>query len=81
MSQIVLPMYNPSPTAVKFHNDDSFVRGVVAGVGTGKSVMMIQELVMRGFNQAPGADGVRRTRFGLVRSTYPRLRETTIKTF
>lgn len=81
MTQIALPMYNPSPTAVKFHNDDHFVRGVVAGVGTGKSVMMIQEMVLRGFNQAPGADGVRRTRFGLVRATYPSLRNTTVKTF
>lgn len=81
MTIITMPTYNPSPTAIAFHNDDSFVRGVVAGVGTGKSVMMIQELIRRGFDQAPGADGVRRTRFGLVRSTYPKLRETTIKTF
>lgn len=81
MAQITMPMYKPSPTAVKFHNDDSFVRGMIAGVGTGKSVMMIQELLRRGFDQAPGPDGVRRTRFGLVRATYPQLRETTIKTY
>ena len=81
MSQIVMPMYNPSPTAVEFHKDNSFVRGVVAGVGTGKSVMMIQELMLRGFAQDPGPDGVRRTRFGLVRATYPSLRTTTVKTF
>lgn len=81
MAQIVMPMYNPSPTAVQFHNDDSFVRGVVAGVGTGKSVMMIQELIIRGFNQDPSYDGVRRTRFGLVRATYPSLRTTTVKTY
>lgn len=81
MSQIVMPMYNPSPTAVQFHTDDSFVRGVVAGVGTGKSVMMIQELLRRGFQQDPGPDGVRRTRMGLVRATYPSLRTTTVKTF
>ena len=81
MTQIVMPMYNPSPTAVEFHNDDTFVRGVIAGVGTGKSVMMIQELLLRGYSQAPGVDGVRRTRFGLVRATYPNLRMTTVKTF
>lgn len=81
MAQIVMPTYNPSRTAVEFHNSDHFVRGVIAGVGTGKSVMMIQELLRRGFNQDPGADGVRRTRMGLVRSTYPNLRLTTIKTF
>ena len=81
MAQIVMPTYKPSPTAIKFHMSDEFVRGVIAGVGTGKSVMMIQELLRRGFNQAPGPDGVRRTRMGLVRSTYPNLRLTTIKTF
>ena len=76
-----MPMYNPSATAVQFHTDDSFVRGVVAGVGTGKSVMMIQELLRRGFQQDPSSDGVRRTRMGLVRATYPNLRTTTVKTF
>ena len=81
MAQIVMPTYNPSRTAVEFHNSDHFVRGVIAGVGTGKSVMMIQELLRRGFNQDPGADGVRRTRMGLVRATYPSLRMTTVKTF
>lgn len=81
MAQIVMPTYKPSPTAIKFHTSNEFVRGVIAGVGTGKSVMMIQELLRRGFNQDPGADGVRRTRMGLVRSTYPNLRLTTIKTF
>ena len=81
MAKIVMPTYKPSPTAIKFHTSNEFVRGVIAGVGTGKSVMMIQELLRRGFDQAPGPDGVRRTRMGLVRSTYPNLRLTTIKTF
>lgn len=34
MSQIVMPTYKPSPTAIKFHTSDEFVRGVIAGVGT-----------------------------------------------
>lgn len=79
--EIKLPTYHPSKTAIKFHNCGAFVRGVVAGVGTGKSVMMIQELLQIGFNQAKGKDGVRRSRFGLIRATYPSLRTTTIKTF
>lgn len=81
MAIITMPTYEPSPTAIAFHNDDSFVRGVVAGVGTGKSVMMIQELLRRGFDQAPGPDGVRRTRFGIVRATYPMLKSATVKTY
>lgn len=81
MARITMPMYNPSPTAILFHNDETFVRGVVAGVGTGKSVMMIQELLRIGFIQAPGPDGVRRSRMGIVRATYPSLRTTTVKTY
>lgn len=81
MSQIIMPQYNPSPTGKRFHWDNSFVRGVVSGVGTGKSVMMIQDLVSRGYNQAPGPDGVRRSRFGIVRATYPSLRTTTVRTY
>lgn len=81
MTQITMPMYHPSKTGKAFHLDRSFVRGVIAGVGTGKSVMMIQELLYIGYNQAPGPDGIRRSRFGIVRATYPSLRTTTVKTY
>ncbi len=64
MSQIVMPTYNPSRTACMFHNSDHFSCVVWRGVGTGKSVMMIQEPLRRGFAQDPGVDGVRRTRLG-----------------
>ncbi len=63
-----------------FHSGDHFVRGVVAGAGTGKSVMMIRATASW-VAQDPGVDGVRRTRFGLVRATYPSLRTATVKTF
>lgn len=73
--------YVPSPTALKFHTDKSFIRGVIAQPGSGKSVMMIQELLWIGYNQAPDQFGVRNSRFAIIRATYPALRTTTIKTY
>lgn len=74
--------YIPSPTGLKFHTaKEFFTRGMVAQPGSGKSVAMIQELLWIGLNQAPDQMGVRRSRFAIVRATYPSLRTTTIKTF
>jgi hypothetical protein len=39
------------------------------------------EIALRAAAQAPGPDGVRRTRFAVIRNTMPMLRDTTIKTF
>lgn len=49
--------------------------------GSGKSSVCVQEIVRRGIEQAPGKDGIRRTRWAVIRNTYPSLRDTTIKTF
>lgn len=73
-------LYVPGPTLLRFHNDDSLVRGVVGPVGSGKSVGCAMELLARSVRQAPHADGVRRTRWGVIRNAYPELRSTTMKT-
>lgn len=72
--------YVPSPTAKLFHASDKPLRGVMGPVGAGKSVMCIMELFSRALEQAPSPDGVRRTRFILVRNTFPQLTSTTLKT-
>jgi len=38
------------------------------------------ELLLRSLNQTPHTDGVRRTRWGIIRNAYPELRSTTMKT-
>ena len=78
MRQIV---YYPTPTAEKFHADDSFVRAVMGPVGSGKSVMCVLELLKRAMAQHPNASGVRKSRWAVIRATYPMLKTTTIKTF
>lgn len=74
--------YIPEPTAIRFHNDrDNYYYRFIRGVpGSGKSVMCIMECLQWAMAQEP-YEGVRRTRFCIVRATYPELKSTTIKTW
>jgi len=73
--------YKAESTPAKFHGSDSFVRGIMGPVGSGKSVACCIELVSRAFQQEPGHDGVRRFRAAAIRNSYPELKTTTIKTW
>lgn len=73
--------YDATETAIDFHNDDSFVRGLLGPVGCGKSVACMLEILSRGIQQAPGFDGIRKTRWAIIRNTYPELKSTTLKTW
>lgn len=73
--------YNATKTASEFHADNSFVRLMIGPVGCGKSVADCMEVFKRALQQAPGSDGVRRSRWAITRNTYPELKETTIKTW
>jgi len=71
----------PGANAVKFHSSDAFVRGLMGPVGSGKSSSCCVEIVARALRQKPSADGVRRSRWLVIRNTYPELKSTTIKTW
>lgn len=71
----------PGPVAAAFHYSNAFVRGLMGPVGSGKTVSCIWEVFTRGCEQEPSADGVRKTRWAIVRNTYPELKTTTIKTW
>ncbi len=60
---------------------DAFIRGIKGPIGSGKSVACCNEIIVRGCEQEPGRDGVRRTRWAAVRNTYPELKSTTIETW
>ncbi len=64
-----------------FMLSNSYFRGVRGPVGSGKSVACCAEIMRRAAQQEPGPDGVRRTRFAVVRNTNPQLKTTTIKTW
>jgi hypothetical protein len=68
------------PTIGRFMESDAFIRGLMGPFSSGKSSGCLFDLINRGLRQAPGRDGVRRSRWAVVRNTYPQLRDTTIKT-
>ena len=74
-------IYNPPPTLARFHKSAAFVRGIMGPVGSGKSTGCCAEVMSRACEQAPGADGVRRSRFAIARNTYRELADTTVRTW
>lgn len=73
--------YNASPTLRKFHKSEAFVRGVRGPIGSGKSVGMCIEIFTRLNQQAKDKSGKRKSRWAVVRNTYPELETTTLKTW
>ena len=73
--------YSVIPTFAQVHQDDNkyiFVRGPV---GSGKSSGCIWHCFLTAMNQKPASDGVRRTKFGILRASYPALKSTVIKSW
>jgi hypothetical protein len=58
---------------------ESFGRLIAGPVGSGKTTAMIMELLRRACEQAPGDDGLRHTRFAIVRQTLSQLKLTILK--
>lgn len=73
--------YTASHTAAKLHASNKLVRGFMGPVGNGKSVACIQEIVRLAREQAPNNQGVRKSRWAIIRNTTPELRTTTLNTW
>jgi len=78
---MVRVQYNAPATVGRFLQSTAFVRCCVGPVGSGKSSGCVVEILRRAVEQAPSEDGIRRTRFAIIRNTYSQLRDTTRKTF
>lgn len=74
-------VYEASPTLKTFHKDDNFVRAIMGPIGSGKSVACCWEIMFRAMAQEPHTDGVRRSRWVIIRNTYRELIDTTMLTF
>lgn len=61
--------------------DDTFFRGIRGPVGSGKSVGCCIEIFRRALAQEKNEDGIRKSRWAIIRNTNPQLRTTTIKTW
>lgn len=73
--------YTAPPTLAEFMRSNQRIRIVRGPVGSGKSSAMVMELLRRALEQAPDPkDGIRRTRFVIVRNTMPQLKTTSMKT-
>lgn len=72
--------YSSVPTIKRFSQSQARIRGLMGPFGSGKSSGCLIELVKMAQAQKPWRDGIRRTRFAIVRNTYPQLRDTTIRT-
>ena len=72
---------NPlGPVASAFYLDNSEVAAIMGPVGSAKSTAAAGRLVRHAYEQAP-YNGIRHTRFAIVRNTGPQLVDTTIKTW
>jgi hypothetical protein len=68
-------------TLKRFTESDARVRGIRGVIGSGKSSVCVWELIRRGLEQAPSTlDGIRKTRWFIVRNTYMQLKDSTIRT-
>lgn len=74
--------YIAEPTPARMHMDKtSLVRYIEGPFGSGKSSACVMELLMLGMQQQPDENNIRRSRWAVIRNTYPELKSTTIKTF
>lgn len=74
--------YKPDGQVIKsFMKSDVFFRGLRGPVGSGKSVCCCVEIFRRALEQKKAEDGVRHSRWAIIRNTNPQLKTTTIKTW
>jgi hypothetical protein len=69
------------PTIQSFFDCDAFIRGLMGPFGSAKSSACTIEIGQRGIAVPPGPDGVRRSRYAVVRNTNKQLEDTTERTF
>ena len=74
--------FSSSPTVARFFKSDAFVRGIMGPVGSGKSYACCAEIFRKAVAQkASPRDGIKHTRWAIVRNTHPMLKTTTLKTW
>tara|TARA_R100001594_G_scaffold20205_1_gene39083 strand:+ start:1686 stop:3194 length:1509 start_codon:yes stop_codon:yes gene_type:complete len=74
--------YKPAGvTSKNFLKSEKFVRGIRGPVGSGKSVSCCIEIFRRACQQDKAPDGIRYSKWAVIRNTNPELRTTTIATW
>lgn len=73
--------YTASATVSKFMRSEAFFRAICGPVGSGKSVGCVIEVFRQAMSMPAGKDGIRRSRFVVVRNTRQQLKDTTLRTW
>ncbi len=73
--------FEGSQTIWDFINDRSFVTGILGPLGSGKSIACCLKIMALASMQEPDRNNIRRSRWAVIRNTYPELKSTTIKTW
>lgn len=74
--------YAPGPVATAFHRDEkSRVKLLIGPFGTGKTTAAAWDIIDFQSERVVPVSGKKRSRFAVVRNTYPELRDTTIRTY
>lgn len=76
MAQIT---YSAPPTVARFMKSDAFFRLIAGPVGSGKTTGCLFEMFRRACEQEKAPDGLRYTRFAIVRQTLKQLKDTVLK--
>jgi hypothetical protein len=71
--------YEAPPTLARFMKSEAFGRIAAGPVGSGKTTSCVLELTRRALLQTAAPDGVRYTRFAVVRQTLKQLKDTVLK--
>jgi hypothetical protein len=71
--------FKAAPTVGRFMESAAFFRLIAGPVGSGKTTGCIYETARRAFEQAKAPDGIRYTRFAIVRQTLKQLKDTVLK--
>lgn len=71
--------YNAPPTCAAFMKSEAFFRLIGGPVGSGKTTACLFELFRRACEQRPAPDGIRYTRFAIVRQSLKQLKDTVLK--
>ena len=72
--------YEPLPTLLLFHNDNSAIRCIVGPVGSGKTTAAAWEIGFELPRHLLSVYGIKKTRWVVIRNTYVELRDTTLRT-
>jgi len=71
--------FDAPPTCALFMKSDAFGRLIAGPVGSGKTTACVFELFRRACEQAKAPDGLRHTRFAILRQTLSQLKQTVLK--